>query len=263
VFGGYNRYQVAEPFFQMLFALPRPVRKAVASTITRVPPDRWTSWAEVLPERRRPRHAGEKLHKLAAILKLDNDDARYRYLASHWDPSTIMLDAHEPPSVIEDEKLSQEFPDFLARMEFSDLVTFLPDDALTKVDRASMSVSLEARVPLLDHRVVEFSWRLPRSAKLRNHVSKWILRQVLYRHVPRALVEHPKMGFEIPLATWLRGPLRDWAEGLLAESRLGPAGLFDVKAVRRFWQEHLDGSRNWQFQLWNVLMFEAWRERWA
>jgi asparagine synthase (glutamine-hydrolysing) len=174
-----------------------------------------------------------------------------------------MLDAREPKSVIDDEALPQEFPDFLARMQFLDLVTFLPDDILTKVDRSSMAVALEARVPLLDHRVVEFSWRLPANAKLRNHTTKWILRQVLYRHVPRALVERPKAGFEIPLGAWLRGPLRDWAEGLLAESRLRDAGLLDHEVVRRFWQEHLDGTRNWQFLLWDVLMLEAWRERWA
>jgi asparagine synthase (glutamine-hydrolysing) len=263
VFGGYNRYQVAEPLFQMLFAMPRSMRNAVASTITKVRPDRWTAWAEALPARRRPRHAGDKLHKLAAILKLDSDDARYRHLASRWEPSAIVLDAQEPRSIIDDEKLPQEFTDFLARMEFLDLVTFLPDDALTKVDRASMAVALEARVPLLDHRVVEFSWRLPRNAKMRNHSTKWILRQVLYRHVPRALIERQKTGFELPLSAWLRGPLREWAESLLAESRLRDAGLLDPKVIRQCWQEHLSGIHNRQFRLWNVLMLEAWRERWA
>jgi len=263
VFGGYNRYQLTQPILRWLLATPRPTRSALASTIAMVPPDRWTALAEFLPARQRLRQAGDKVHKLAAILKLDSDDARYRYLVSRWEPSEIMLDAKEPPSIIDDEKVPQEFPDFLARMEFLDLVTFLPDDALTKVDRASMAVALEARVPLLDHRVVEFSWRLPRNAKMRNHTTKWLLRQVLYRHVPRELIERQKTGFEIPLSAWLRGPLRDWAEGLLAENRLRDAGLFDPKAVRQCWQEHLGGTHNRQFRLWNVLMLEAWRERWA
>jgi asparagine synthase (glutamine-hydrolysing) len=263
VFAGYNRYQLSQPFLRALAVMPRPIRDAAASALALVRPDRWTSLAEVLPARWRPRQVGDKLHKLAAVLKLDSADAIYRRLVSHWEPSAIMLDAQEPPSIIADETLPEEFPDLLARMQYLDLITYLPDDILTKVDRASMAAALEARVPLLDHRVVEFSWRLPRNTKMRNHTTKWILRQVLYRHVPRELIERPKTGFEIPLGAWLRGPLRDWAEGLLAESRLRDAGLLDPKVVRRFWQEHLDGTHNWQFRLWDVLMLEAWRERWA
>jgi asparagine synthase (glutamine-hydrolysing) len=263
LFAGYNRYQVAERFWQALSVMPRSMRNAAAAALTLVRPDRWTSLAAVLPARLRPPQAGDKLHKMAAVLKLDSADVLYRRLVSHWEPSEIMLQAQEPPSIVEDEKIAREFPDLLARMQFLDLVTYLPDDILTKVDRASMAVALEARVPLLDHRVVEFSWRLPRKTKVRNHTTKWILRQVLYRHVPRELIERPKMGFGIPLGEWLRGPLRDWAEALLNENRLRDAALLDHKVVRRFWQEHLDGSRNWQYLLWNVLMLEAWRERWA
>src|SRR5437763_811020 len=263
LFAGYNRYQLTQRFWQTLAVLPRPMRNAAASALTMVRPDRWTALASVLPAPLRPPQMGDKLHKVATVLKLDSADAIYRRLVSHWEPSAIMPGVHEPPSIIEDKTLPPEFPDLLARMQFLDLVTYLPDDILTKVDRASMAVALEARVPLLDHRVVEFSWRLPRSAKVRNHSTKWILRQVLYRHVPRTLIERPKMGFGIPLGEWLRGPLRDWAETLLNENRLRDAALLDHKVVRRFWQEHLDGSRNWQYLLWNVLMLEAWRERWA
>jgi asparagine synthase (glutamine-hydrolysing) len=263
LFAGYNRYQLAERFWQALALMPRAVRSAAATALTLVRPDHWTSIAAVLPARLRPPQAGDKLHKMAAVLKLDSPDALYRRLVSHWEPSEIMVQAQEPPSIVTDEKIAQEFPDMLARMQFLDLVTYLPDDILTKVDRASMAVALEARVPLLDHRVVEFSWRLPRNAKVRNQTTKWILREVLYRHVPRTLIERPKMGFGIPLGDWLRGPLRDWAEDLLNETRLREAELLDPKVVRRFWQEHLDGSRNWQYLLWDVLMLEAWRERWA
>jgi asparagine synthase (glutamine-hydrolysing) len=263
LFAGYNRYQLTERSWQALSVMPRAMRNAAASALTMVRPDRWTSLAAILPARLRPPQTGDKLYKMAAVLKLDNVDAIYRRLVSHWEPSEVTLQAQEPPSIINDEKISQEFPDLLARMQFLDLVTYLPDDILTKVDRASMAVALEARVPLLDHRVVEFSWRLPRKTKVRNRTTKWILRQVLYRHVPRELIERPKMGFGIPLGEWLRGPLRDWAETLLNENRLRDAALLDHKVVRRFWQEHLEGSRNWQYLLWNVLMLEAWRERWA
>jgi asparagine synthase (glutamine-hydrolysing) len=263
VFAGYNRYQLTQGFWQALALLPRPMRNAAASALTMMRPDRWTALASVLPARLRPPQIGDKLHKVATVLKLDSADAIYRRLVSQWESSAIVPGAPEPPNIIDDQTLPHDFPDLLARMQFLDLATYLPDDILTKVDRASMAVALEARVPLLDHRVVEFSWRLPPKAKLRNHTSKWILRQVLYRHVPRELIKRPKMGFGIPLGEWLRGPLRDWAEALLNQERLRDAALLDPQAVRQCWQEHLDGTHNWQFRLWNVLMLEAWRERWA
>ena len=259
LFAGYNRYRTAQRIGQVL-SLPRWLRKGAAAALQ---PNFWISLFSVLPSRLRPPQIGVKLHNVAALLEFDSADALYRRLVSHWEPAEIMPQASEPHPIIEDEELSKEFPQLLPRMQFLDLITYLPDDILTKLDRASMAEALEARVPLLDHRVVEFSWRLPRAAKMRRNTSKWILRQILYRYVPPALVERPKMGFEIPLGEWLRGPLRDWAETLLNERRLREAGLLNHTLVGRVWKEHIKGRPNRQKLLWDVLMLEAWRERWA
>jgi asparagine synthase (glutamine-hydrolysing) len=263
LFGGYNRYQLAQKFWKTLSLFPRTLRHGFARALCALPPDRWSSLFGILPGRLRPSQAGDKLHKLASVLALDDAAAIYRALVTHWEPSTLMPGVEEPKGPLWDETVAKQFRGLLERMQFLDLVTYLPDDILTKVDRASMAVGLEARVPLIDHRVVEFAWRLPRSALIRNGDSKWILRQVLYRHVPRELIERPKMGFGIPLGEWLRKPLRDWAESLLDEKRLREAGLVDAATVRRYWNEHLSGQRNWQYHLWDILMLEAWRERWA
>ena len=187
----------------------------------------------------------------------------YRRVVTHWEPAEVVLNAKEYKGILWDQELRKEIPGFLEQMQLMDLVTYLPDDILTKVDRASMAVALEARVPLLDHRVVEFAWQLPRAAKIRGGTSKWLLRQVLDRHVPKHLIDRPKMGFGIPLGEWLRGPLRDWAETLLEEKRLRDANILDATRVRQYWQDHLDGRRNWQYLIWDVLMLEAWRERWG
>ena len=148
-------------------------------------------------------------------------------------------------------------------MAFYDTVTYLPDDILTKVDRASMSVSLEARVPLIDHRLLEFAWSLPKRMRLRDGTSKWLLRQVLYRHVPAAIFDRPKSGFAVPIAAWLRGPLREWVENLLDEQRLREEGWFEPAPIRQAWSAHLAGQGNHWERLWGICVAQAWRERWA
>ncbi|MCA6098996.1 asparagine synthase (glutamine-hydrolyzing) [Bradyrhizobium australafricanum] len=263
LFSGYNRYQLTRRSWRMLSLVPTPARKALAAGLTSVSSERWNAIFDYLPEHSYPRLPGDKIHKFANVLGLNDADELYRKLISHWDPDSIAPGVAEARGVLWDNSVRTDFPNLLDRMQFLDSVTYLPDDILTKVDRASMAVALEARVPLLDHRVVEMAWRLPHSVKIRRGVSKWLLRQVLYRHVPRNLVERPKMGFSVPLDEWLRGPLRQWAENLLSEKRLRETDLFDVALIRRHWTEHLSRKRNWQYALWDVLMFEAWRERWG
>jgi asparagine synthase (glutamine-hydrolysing) len=263
LFSGYNRYQLTQRFWRLLSVVPMPMRKAFAAGLTSVKPERWDGLFAALPAKFYPPQPGDKLHKVASVLRLQNANDVYRRLVGHWDPSEVVPGTTEARGVLWDETVTADFPNLLDRMQFLDLVTYLPDDILTKVDRASMAIALEARVPLLDHRVVELAWRIPHSAKIRGGVTKWLLRQVLYRHVPKALVERPKMGFGVPLGEWLRGPLREWAETLLSGKRLREAEFFDATLVRRYWNEHTSGQRNWQYLLWDVLMFEAWRERWG
>lgn len=263
LFAGYNRYQLATQFWRKISLLPEPLMRGAARSLTSLSTEQWSRLFSIIPTGMKPAHIGDKIHKLASVLGLRDSGALYRRLLTHWEPSQLMPGVKEAKGLLWDASVAREFADLLPRMQFLDLVTYLPDDILTKVDRASMAVSLEARVPLLDHRVVEYAWRLPQSMKIRNGTSKWLLRQVLYRHVPQQIMDRPKMGFGIPLGEWLRGPLREWAENLLSETRLRQAELLDPALVRRYWHEHLSGHRNWQYLIWDVLMLEAWRDRWA
>jgi len=245
--------------------IPLPLRRLLAKGLTSISPQYWNkvlgAVESFLPRSARFANVGDKLHKGAAVLASPSPDALYRGLVSFWqDPESVIISSREPSTLLTENSPSLHGLDHTQRMMALDMLTYLPDDILAKVDRAAMGVSLETRIPFLDHRVVEFAWRLPQSMKLYNGQTKWVLRQLLYKYVPQELIDRPKMGFGVPIGTWLRGPLREWAEGLLDESRLKQEGFINPAPVRLKWNEHLSGQRNWQHSLWSVLMFQAWLE---
>jgi asparagine synthase (glutamine-hydrolysing) len=263
LFCGYNRYSLTASLWHRLSAVPLPLRRMVARALTSMSPERLNSIAAHTPLARRWANVGDKLHKGAGVMTAGSAAELYRSMVSHWHhPEDVVLGAVEPATLLNDGALALAGLGDIERMMALDLQTYLPDDILAKVDRAAMGVSLETRVPFLDHRVVEFAWQLPMQYKLRGEnkgsTTKWALRQVLFRHVPKALIERPKMGFGVPIDSWLRGPLRPWAEDLLSEARLKRDGYFNPQPIRQKWAEHLSGQRNWQQQLWCVLMFQAW-----
>jgi asparagine synthase (glutamine-hydrolysing) len=265
LFAGYNRHVWVSRLWNAMRWMPLPLRRAQAGAITALSPGSWDELyrrvSRALPPSYRHVGPGYKLHKFADVLTAQNPETMYERLSSHWnDPQSVVLGSSEPLTATNDPARRAKLATFTEQILYLDLVTYLPDDILTKVDRASMGVSLEARVPLLDHRVVEFAWRLPLSMKLRDGRSKWLLRQVLYRYVPQSLVDRPKTGFGIPLGSWLRGPLREWAEALLDERRLRGEGFFDPAPIRHRWLEHVAGKRRWEYHLWDVLMFQSWLE---
>jgi asparagine synthase (glutamine-hydrolysing) len=264
LFAGYNRYLWTERIARAMKLVPRPLRGASAAALRSLAPQTWNRLFAFVPPSWRPALPGDKLHKITTLLDDPEPDAIYRRLVSQWErPDEVAAAGREPRGPLWDPAIAGDFPDLVPRMQFLDMVSYLPEDILTKVDRATMAVGLEGRVPLLDHRVVAYAWSLPLAFKLRGGRGKWLLRRVLDRYVPRSLIDRPKMGFGVPIDAWLRGPLREWAESLLAPARLASDGFVRVAPVRRAWQEHLEGTRNWQYPLWTVLMLQAWRERWA
>lgn len=258
LFGGYTRYVAGVRLARQFSAWPKGARLGLAFAVDAVPSWLWD----------RVGHAfgvggvSESARKLADIAGAGSREAVYRELVSHWKrPEDVVIGAQEPPTLLSLPGAWPDFPDFGHCMMYLDALGYLPDDILVKVDRAAMAVSLETRVPFLDHRVVEFAWRLPIDMKIQQKVGKWVVRKLLYRYVPKTLIERPKMGFGVPIGQWLRGPLRDWAEALLDESRLRCEAFLNPVPIRAKWAEHLSGKRNWQYYLWDVLMFQAWLRR--
>jgi asparagine synthase (glutamine-hydrolysing) len=261
LFGGYNRYLYAAALRRSLSAMPAPLRHVAAGALRMLPPDRYNRMQSVFPARTRIPNLGEKVHKFADILRHDEDAIYLRLVSQFSEPNQIVNGATEPRSVIGSPQLRHFLPDYIERMQYLDTLTYLPDDILTKVDRATMAVSLEARVPMIDHRVVELAWRFPARMRLRDGKSKWLLRRLLRRFVPQRLFERPKMGFGVPVDHWLRGPLRDWAEDLLSSAALTKDGLFNPEQIQARWRAHLDGRENWQYPLWTILMAQEWLAR--
>ena len=246
LFGGYSRYFRVRDWWQKCERVPGPVRHAMGAMLMA---------STALPGRGAWRG---KVGKLGELLRTDTRGDFYRSFVSYWaDPTRIVKGSVEPPSLFE-QPMDGDIFDVMMKL---DTVTYMPDDILVKVDRAAMAVSLETRVPLLDHRVYEFAWRLPFEYKVRGDTGKWLLRQVLYRHVPQTLVDRPKRGFAVPLASWLRGPLRDWAESLLDPVRLRQEGWFEPEPILQKWREHVSARRDWSSRLWGVLMMQAWLDR--
>jgi asparagine synthase (glutamine-hydrolysing) len=261
-FGGYNRYRHLPRIVRRNRRIPASARRRAAALIEAVPPVTWERLAALVPSSRRPRIPATKAAKFAAVTRLDAPEAMYAELVTDWSGvDTVVIDGIAPRTLVD---RADEWPP-VAELEnllmALDTVTYLPDDILVKLDRATMAVGLEGRVPLLDHRVVEFGAGLPASMKLRDQRSKWPLRAVLSRYVPDELVNRPKSGFGVPLGDWLRGPLRPWADDLLAADRLRREGFFLAEPIRAIWEEHQHRTRDWEYHLWDVLMFQAWHER--
>lgn len=249
LFAGYDRYYETELYWNKVNLFPAPLRRLIGRAMNAAPAGS---------------RIGRRLRSYSEVFRAKSAEELFLRGVSQWRAvSEIVIDGSVPPTVFTEPSRWPEGCGIIERLQYIDSMSYLPDDIFTKVDRASMAVSLEARVPLTDHRVVEFGWSLPQRLKLRGSRGKWVLREVLHRYVPRALVERPKMGFSVPVGQWLRGPLRDWGEALLDERRLRNEGYFHPEPIRQKWSEHLAGTRNWEYDLWNVLMFQAWLAKWG
>ena len=259
LFAGYPRYRWAQQLHRVMSPMPPFLRRSAGAVLGALPEALAAGVVSLIPKRDRPRRPAQSLKKLGRLFSDSAPSEFHRQMVSFWnDPEDVVIGAHEPPSLPSDPALAKAFPNLAERMMLSDALIYLPDDILAKVDRASMAVSLEVRVPLLNHHIIEYAWRLPIAMKLRDKSSKWAMRQILYRYVPQELIERPKQGFMVPLDDWLRGPLKQWMGDLTSPENLRREGYFHPDAITARWNEHRDNKWNWGYSLWNVTMFQSW-----
>lgn len=261
LFGGYTRYFWGDAIWRRIRLIPQSVRRVTSWGIKSVPLNTWNSIigksGTLIPAFRQS-HPGNKIYKLAHLMASETQEEMYKSLVSQWQDPQEIISAAEHGTVLTNPIQWPSVNNFPERMMYFDMMSYLPDDILVKVDRAAMSVSLETRVPFLDHRLIELAWRMPLNLKITETQGKWLLRQVLYRYVPAHIIERPKMGFGVPIEHWLRNELRDWAESLIDPKTLSDQGLFHAGFINTCWQEHLTGKGSWHHGLWNILMFQAW-----
>ncbi|MBH10730.1 MAG: asparagine synthase (glutamine-hydrolyzing) [Candidatus Marinimicrobia bacterium] len=261
VFGGYNRYLWNNNFHERTKKIPYYLKNNFAALIKKISPMTWdrimASFNFMTPSTLEAVRKGEKIHKLAEVLTAKDYSEIYNRLISQWQKPSKLIKSDLDINNIQNNALFLD-NDFRFMMMFNDSTQYLPDDILVKLDRAAMSVSLETRIPYLDHRIIEYSWRLPLSMKIKGGKGKWVLRKILNEYIPKNLIDRPKMGFGVPIDYWLRGPLRDWAEDLLDETKIKNEGFFNVSPIAKKWKEHKQETNNWQHHLWNILMFQSW-----
>lgn len=265
LFGGYDKYFIVESLWRKFGWMPGISRTLFVRLLSAFSPEvlnsRLRFLSYIILDNKLTGKMSDKIKKFSEVLEFDSPEDLFFQVISAWkNPNEIVVGGEDPHVNSISSINGLNFGNFKEKFMAWDLVTYLPDDILVKVDRAAMGVSLETRIPLLSHRVVEFAWRVPLQMKIKNGKGKWLLRELLYKHVPKSLIDRPKKGFAIPIADWLRGPLKDWASALLSEERIASEGFFYPEPVRQKWQEHLSGHYNWQFPLWNVLMFQSWLE---
>lgn len=262
LFCGYNRYHFTDKVWTKLKKVPFSIRKAISSTLLFVSPNRWDKFSKLLGLQKRLPNLGNKIQKGAQALKARDFEDLYTRVVSNWskDECLVKGGGYVPAPLLSKAATVSQLND-LEKMMLWDKQTYLMDDVLVKTDRATMACSLEGRVPLLDHRIAEFAASLPMNLKNRDGKGKWILREVLYRYVPKELIERPKKGFSLPVAEWLRGPLKEWASSLLDSKRIDKEGFLESSLIQTKWSEHLSGKRDWSAQLWSVLMFQLWLEQ--